>query len=462
MRAENDAIAAHPEDLQYTCSFESGGLSQAALGSLLLSERANVTDADRERYAREFLYSTVLHEVGHTLGLRHNFKGSTAFSPAELHDPNFTRIHGTTGSVMAYTPANLAGPGKRQATVFPNHLGPYDYWAIDYGYRRFPGDRTSASQLPDLHRIAARSSNPLLAYGTDEDAVEPYALDPRMLPFNFSSDPIAYNGEQLALNDAVAARLLKPYRGDYRSFEDIRQELVTVLNNEFQQDDLAAHYLGGIYTSRDHRGQIGGLPPFQSIPRAQSKRAFDLLDRYVFSSRALQFSPELLNVATPSRFGFHWDSSGVGRADFPLREVIAEIQDSTISVMFAPANLARIGDQQLKGKPGDTMSLGDLFAWTNAAIFDDLGRSSIPPTHRDLQRRFADLEMRIANLPSFGFDQLGLPREVQSLAREALVKIDRRLPGAIAAARDSDTRAYLDDLRSRVRGTLDPTTVRAL
>jgi hypothetical protein len=183
----------------------------------------------------------------------------------------------------------------------------------------------------------------------------------------------------------------------------------------------------------------------------------------VFSSKAFVYSPQLLNELSPNRYGFHWNSSGVGRADFPMREIIAQIQDNAIGVMFAPSNLSRISDQQVKvAHQGDTMTLADLFTWTNDALFDDLGRSTIAPTHRDFQRRFTDLEMEIALLPSFALDSLSLPREIQALARTNLAKVSRRLDGALAAATDPGTRAHLDDLRSRIHGALEAKMTRPI
>jgi hypothetical protein len=342
-------------------------------------------------------------------------------------------------------------------------LGPYDYWAIAYGYMRFANVHSSAEELPYLRAIADRSTQPGLAYGTDEDALEPIAIDPHIARFDLSSDPLVYSRNMLALNESVANGLNRSYPGDTRSYQEIRASLVTVLNNELSAIDLAAHYIGGIYTSRAHRGQAGAGPPFVSITRAEQRRAFDLIDRYVFSAKAFRYSPQLLNELTTTRFGFHWDSGDMRRPDFPLREVVAEIQDDAISTMFSAPNLSRIADQSLKiAKPGDTMSLADLFAWTNGAVFDDLGAPTIAPTHRELQRRFADLEMEIALLPSFVLDSLGLPRETQALARTSLHAVAGRLPGAIGAARDPGTQAHLDDLRSRIRGALAPQTVRPL
>ena len=108
------------------------------------------------------------------------------------------------------------------------------------------------------------------------------------------------------------------------------------------------------------------------------------------------------------------------------------------------------------------MSLADLFAWTNAAVYDDVGRSTIAPAHRELQRRFADLEMQIVSLPVLYVDLLNVPRETQSLARYNLMKLDERLDRGVAAARDEGTRAHLIDLRARVRGVLHAQTTHSI
>jgi hypothetical protein len=458
--APGDADDAAPRSEE--CTLEEDSVAQAALGSLMLARNPRATAADRERYAQEWLYSTVLHEVGHTLGLRHNFQGSTAYTYAQLHDPAFTRAHGTTASVMDYTPANVAALGERQADYFPTMLGTYDNWAIEYGYRTFPNVHRSADEAIPLSRIAARSTEPGHAYGTDEDATA-ISIDPRIQRFDLSSDPLAYVNEQFRIDDDVASHLMRRYPGDTRTFQDLRSGLITVLSNQLNQAALAAKYVGGIYTSRAHRGQPGAAPPFEAVPRAQQRRAFDLIDRWVLSSRAFQLSPDLLNAAAPTRYGIHWGANGVRRSDFPIREVIAELQDDAISEMFSPVNLGRIADQELKvRKPGETMTLTDLFGWTNAAVYDDLGRASIAPAHRELQRRFADLQMQIVALPAAFADQLDLPRETQALARYNLMRLSSHLDRAVAAARDDGTRAHLVDLRVRVNGVLHAQNIRSI
>jgi hypothetical protein len=130
--------------------------------------------------------------------------------------------------------------------------------------------------------------------------------------------------------------------------------------------------------------------------------------------------------------------------------------------MFNPTVIARIADESLRTAPGQTMDLADLFGWTNAALFDDLGQARIAPLHRDVQRRFLDLELEIALLPSGVMDQLSLPRDLQSIARYELRKLRGRLDGAAHAATDTETRAHLEDMTARVDAGLRASMNRAI
>ena len=92
---------------------------------------------------------------------------------------------------------------------------------IDYGYRTFPNIGSTGDEAVPLSRIAARSTEPGLAYGTDEDATS-ISIDPRIQRFDLSSDPLAYADEQFRIDDDVAARLSTRYPGDTRTFQDLR------------------------------------------------------------------------------------------------------------------------------------------------------------------------------------------------------------------------------------------------
>src|SRR5690606_554378 len=95
----------------------------------------------------------VMHEVGHTLGLRHNFKASGWKELEDISNPDADPNTPIVGSVMDYNPANIAAPGKKQGLYFPQTLGPYDHWAIEYGYKPISGD-----EKKELREIASRGA----------------------------------------------------------------------------------------------------------------------------------------------------------------------------------------------------------------------------------------------------------------------------------------------------------------
>src|SRR4029077_216751 len=134
---------------------------------------------------QQAIKETVMHEVGHTLGLRHNFKASTMLRNDQLHDLNITRKQGLVGSVMDYNPANPAPKGTKQGDFFTSTIGPYDYWAIEYGYKPLAGG--TDGEKADLAKIAARSAEPDLAYGTDEDQ---RTADPLINQWDLGADPL--------------------------------------------------------------------------------------------------------------------------------------------------------------------------------------------------------------------------------------------------------------------------------
>src|SRR5262249_19745913 len=149
-----------------------------------------------------------MHEVGHTLGLRHNFKGSAHLSLDELNDPVRTREHGMVASVMDYVPTNIVPKGKKQGDYYPTTLGAYDLWAIEYGYKPCSDE--------ELKKIASRSGEPGHAFTTDEDT-RGIDSDPLSNRFDLGNDTVAYARQRAQLiNDlwpGLEARMAKEGEG---------------------------------------------------------------------------------------------------------------------------------------------------------------------------------------------------------------------------------------------------------
>ncbi len=457
-----DGVALRCPDPQACDDFDESSAETAAVGTDAL--RANgATPAQTEQYAEDWLHAVVLHESGHNFGLRHNFISSTLFSLDQIHDPRFSAEHGIVGSVMGYTPVNLSPAGKPQGAYFQMKLGPYDYWAIRYGYEKLPNVRRPEDELKALHGIADESTRREYAFETDEDANGPLAIDPRVATFALSSDPLAYDRNQFVVIDELLGKLDRVYpRNDQPYFQE-RQTFVSMLRAYQRASMLATKYVGGIYTSRDHRGQLGGAPPLAPVPRDQSRRAFALLSQNVFSSRAFRFSPQLLADLGPNHY-LHRGVDEIERPDFPVAEYIGAMQDQVMFQLFSPDTMSRLADQSLSAPPGaKPMSLDDLFGWMQAAVWDDVGSgmTASDPVHRALQRRYTNLMVAFSLAPSFIVEGDGYPSDSASLARYQLRRVLERVDAGLRSGRlDVATRAHLEDVQSRVKAALEPRATR--
>ena len=179
-----------------------------------------------------------MHEVGHSLGLRHNFKASTMLTQEQLNDTAITRSKGLVGSVMDYSPINIAPKGKKQGDYYSTTIGPYDYWAIEYAYKPVDGDEAA-----ELKKIAARAPEHDLVYATDEDAF--LNDDPYVNRFDLGADPCQFGKDRIAL----ASELLKDLDGrvvkDGDSWARTRRAFGVLIGQFGDGATLASQYVGG-------------------------------------------------------------------------------------------------------------------------------------------------------------------------------------------------------------------------
>ncbi len=233
----------------YKDSFAEGLASRVAFGLDLLEARGDFNADSPE--AKQFLYEAtkalVIHEVGHTLGLRHNFRASSIHSLNDLQDRDFAEREGLTGSVMDYNSANFAGPGMKQGAYWQTTVGPWDYWTIEYGYKEL-GKLTPDAERPELNKIASRASDPKLTYGTDEDAMgnSPLGIDPLTTMWDLGSDPIQTCRTNIELANEIISKFQKKLEKPGTRY----QRLTWVYNNSIYMYSSAANnvvrFIGGI------------------------------------------------------------------------------------------------------------------------------------------------------------------------------------------------------------------------
>lgn len=426
-------------------------------------------------YVGAAIRDLVMHEVGHTLGLRHNFKASSAVPYERLNDTTYTRRHGLTVSVMDYSPVNLAPDPRRQGHFFNVEVGTYDVWAIQYAYAPVyeqPADAplafsgtpaaTAEAERAVLRRIAAQAAEPLHAYGTDEDNfLGSWAVDPFINAWDLGSDPVRYARDRAAIvarvTPALERRLVRPGEG----YQRLRNAFTTLIFERYTSLYPVTKLVGGLHTARDHAGDPNGRAPFSPIPAARQREAVKLIVEQAFAEGAFRFEPELLNKLAPNRLAAEgWsDPWLVVPLDYPLIEQVGVIQASLLGALLDGARLRRMLNNELRTPAGvEAYGIGELFHTLTAAIWAELDPDprNIDAFRRNLQRMYTDHLVRTALEVRAPFS-LVPPEDARALARTELRALSQRIAQALAApARlDAYTRAHLEDTHVRIVRALD-------
>ncbi len=308
---------------------------------------------------RQGLTQLVLHEVGHTLGLNHNMKSSILWDEKEVHDKNKTQGI-VTGSVMDYAPANIAPIGVQQGDIFQTKPGPYDDWAINYGYSVALADE--AAEQARLEKILARSSEHALAFGNDADDMRAPGrhIDPRVMIGDLSSNPAAYGADRMALINKLFTELKDKATVKGESY----QQLVTSANSLFgqyrAQAGVVSRQIGGVYVERAVVGDANADKPFTPVSLERQTQAMDILAKFVFAPDVLQNMQPLYSYLQLQRRGFNH----YGKNEDPkAHQMILGMQKSVLAQLLHPAVLLRISDTALYGnKYSLTQFMQDLTA----------------------------------------------------------------------------------------------------
>ncbi|RMG67018.1 MAG: DUF5117 domain-containing protein [Calditrichaeota bacterium] len=444
------------------CTYSSGLMHQMGFGWSLLVARGLVEDdpENLKQFIHDGLVDLVLHEVGHTLGLRHNFKASSVVPPEKLLDPQFTRRKGISGSVMDYNPVNLAPEGKPQGSYFQTEPGPYDYWAIEYAYRPLePGSKQSEKEM--LEKIASRVADPKLQYATDEDAfgLSTRGVDPTVSPYDLSSDPLAYYQQRISMARELWEKIPEKFEKKGARYQKFRLVFSQGLGEYLLAALTIPRYVGGLYMHRDHIGDPGGRPPFEVVPAEKQRAALKFVIDRLFAEDAFQFSPDLLNKLAPERF---WDFEGTVfrmlRLDYPIHGIVQVIQAAALYRLYDFLVLQRVQDNELRFAKGEkTFTMAELFTTLREAIWSELKQPrNVNSFRRELQRMHLSIlvDMLVGESPL-------LPHDAITLARADLVAIKQQAQAALQQeGLDAYTRAHLEETVARIDAALSAQMVR--
>jgi hypothetical protein len=416
---------------------------QAAYGLDALAARGEVDPDSPEADAlvQSYLTYVTMHEVGHTLGLRHNFRASRMNTDQELSDPRFTQTHTLSGSVMDYAPINLARPGEPAAKPFDSTIGPYDYWAIEYAYKPMPAGTTAAQEKAELLRVASRNTEPGLDYGTDEDNY--LGLDPASLQGDLGVDPVVFAKKRFAIAHDLFARQETRIFKPGQDYAVLRRSVGYALRDVVGASGVLLRQLGGVFTLRDFPGS--GRDPMQPVPASVQRAALDALIGGVLAPESFRVSPALQRRLAPD-FLDRGDTSAGGdgvSTDYPVESVMLNLQRQVLFALMSDGLAQRLEDSAPKlDHPAQALVASEVYArltralWSDPANFGADGKGDIPARRRELQR---DHINRLANvlLRTPGGVRVDLRATLRAEAAALLPRIQaaQRRPGLSEASR---------------------------
>ncbi len=445
-----------PAYLPYQCQFGRGFMHQFRFGTAYLQSQGRMekNSPEMEKFIHDALVNLVAHEVGHTLGLRHNFKASAVHSLEEISAANFDRERGLTGSMMDYAPVNLAKRGSKQGAYYQTSLGDYDYWAIEYAYKPYDPDGGD-SEKDFLDKIARRASESGLRYGTDEDAfgLSVRSIDPTCNLWDIGSDPLAFYQLRLDLTRDLWQNMSKEFSKKGERYPKFREVFTQGIIEYALAGMTASKFIGGIYQHRDHIGDPNGRLPLQIVPAKKQREALDFLVKSFFSPNSFQFSPELLNKLAPER---NWDFEGTVfyyyRLDYPIHGMVQLLQAITMFRLYDPLALARLQDNEIRFTDSDKFTMAEQFTQLREAIWQEVAAGqNVNSFRRELQRMHIYVLDEIAvKLPVF------YPRDAGTLARFDLTKIKTMIEKALTNGNlDTYTIAHLQESAAKIDAILN-------
>lgn len=399
---------------------------------LTAMEAAGATDAEIKEMHKQFLTYLIMHEMGHTLGLNHNMKSSQMLSPAEINNTEITHKLGLIGSVMDYPAINVALDKSKQGDYYTTKAGPYDLWAIEFGYTPYSSEW---DEQEGLKKILSRSTDPHLAFGNDADDMRSpgKAIDPRVNINDLTNDPITYAEDRFKLVNNIMGKLVTKYSKPGQSYQELRARYGTLNAQRNNMVAAVSRFVGGVYVDRSFPEQKSPNKPFTAVPVATQKKAIEVLTKYAFAPNAFDADQQVFPYLQLQRRGYNFFTNS---EDYKITGNLGVIPVGALIHILHPATLQRITNSRLYG---NTYSVADVMNDLTKGIFDADMTGNVNVYRQYLQTNYVEILTNLIGEKSQADDV------AMAAARYTLKKIKAKLAAAPATANE-ETKAHRSNL----------------
>ena len=386
------------------------------------------------------------HEVGHTLGLRHNFGASSATPVEKLRDKKYMDENGHTSSIMDYARFNyVAQPEDSVTDLFPR-IGDYDRWAIEWGYKPIYGTKDEKEDQDVLNKwfLTKAYPNRRLWFLTE---INPY--DPRAQNEDLGDNAMIASEYGIKNLKRIVPQLPEWTREEGQDFRILKEAYESAVDQFRRYLGHVTKYVGGIYETPKNVEQ--NSPVYEPAPASLQRDAVKFLSRHIFTTPEWLIDQAILNRIQPG--------SGL--------ENIRALQEPVIQGLFNEDRLQRMIETSVKAPAAYRVT--DLFRDLQSAVWSDLsGSGEINIFRRNLQKLYVERLISMLASPAGPSNAVTVfgttlpartdPRknDVLSLVRGHLKGLRAQIMQAAGRRGVSVSGMHLDDLAERIRQALEP------
>jgi len=403
-----------------------------------VNEKARTLNTPIEELGEMMKY-VITHEIGHALGLPHNMKASSAYPVDSLRSASFTNRFGISASIMDYARYNyVAQPGDK-GVRFIRQLGPYDHYAINWGYRYLPEAKTPQEEVPTLSKwIEEKADNPVYRFGSGA------LFDPESETEDLGNDPVKAATYGLSNLKIVASNLYAWTAGETNSYEDLNELYVELINMYNLYIGHVLSNIGGVALDLKNPNQPGRV--YNPVPAKVQRASMDWLLANAFTS------PDWLN-----------QTKIVGNLHHAKHvENIRALQVNHMNELMSPDRLTRLMENEVRGIAYNAADMLDQF---QKSLWKELASGSkIDIYRRNLQKAYIERlgQWLTTTIASSGTRPVGSTphvlsqSDILSIARANLVKLAAQLKAAAPRYTNDLTRYHIDDCIARIDVILKP------